>query len=533
MLSVLLKKQLAEIFRTYFYDAKKNRARSKKATAGFVLLFLVVMVGLLGGIFTYLSRETCAPLVEADMGWLYFIIMGLLAIVLGVFGSVFNTYSCLYLAKDNDLLLSMPIPVRVIMASRLLSVYIMGLMYSAVVILPAVVVYWITAPLSAGAVFGGLLLIFLISVFVLTLSCALGWVVAKISLKLKNKGFVTVLISLAFIVGYYFLYYKAQTLIGKLVENVAVYGNKIKGAAYPLYLLGRVGTGNPFAMAVVSLVVLALFAMMWALMSRSFLKIATSSGHTAKKAYKESAKKQKSIWATLLAKEFGRFTSSPTYMLNCGLGILLLPVGGTLLLWKGTAVVSVFNVMLGERAGTVPVLLCAMVCLLASMNDMVAPSVSLEGKNLWLMQSLPVTPWQVLRAKLSMHLILTGIPALFCAVCAAIIYPYTPFGMVLAFLVPLSYVLFSALFGLFLGLKLPNLHWTSEITPIKQSACVMIALFSGFGYVALLCAGFTLMHGWKLGFIGYMSLVGGITLLACAVLYVWLKKRGCALFATL
>ena len=35
-------------------------------------------------------------------------LMGLLAVFLGAFGSVFNTYSGLYLAKDNDLLLSMP-----------------------------------------------------------------------------------------------------------------------------------------------------------------------------------------------------------------------------------------------------------------------------------------------------------------------------------------------------------------------------------------------------------------------------------------
>ena len=32
----------------------------------------------------------------------------------------------------------------------------------------------------------------LISLFVLALSCLLGWVVAKVSLKLKNKSFVTV-----------------------------------------------------------------------------------------------------------------------------------------------------------------------------------------------------------------------------------------------------------------------------------------------------------------------------------------------------
>lgn len=47
------------------------------------------------------------------------------------------------------------------------------------------------------------------------------------------------------------------------------------------------------------------------------------------------------------------------------------------------------------------------------MNDMAAPSISLEGKNLWLLQSLPVKPWQALRAKLSVQLLLTSIPALF------------------------------------------------------------------------------------------------------------------------
>ena len=50
------------------------------------------------------------------MDWLYFTLMGLVAIFLGAFGSVFNTYSSLYLAKDNDLLLSLPIPLRVIIS---------------------------------------------------------------------------------------------------------------------------------------------------------------------------------------------------------------------------------------------------------------------------------------------------------------------------------------------------------------------------------------------------------------------------------
>ena len=45
MLKVLVKKQLIEIFRSYFYNAKKNKAYSKGATAAYVVLFVMLMVG--------------------------------------------------------------------------------------------------------------------------------------------------------------------------------------------------------------------------------------------------------------------------------------------------------------------------------------------------------------------------------------------------------------------------------------------------------------------------------------------------------
>ena len=336
-----------------------------------------------------------------------------------------------------------------------------------------------------------------------------------------------------FLGAYYFFYFKAQTLIQELIENAAVYGEKIKGAAYPIYLLGQMGTGDPIAMLSVSAAVLVLFALMWWLLSRSFLKIATASGKTEKKVYKETAVRQKGVSGALLAKEFKRFTASPNYMLNCGLGILLLFVCGILLLIKGAEMISVLNAIFDGSAGSIPVLLCTAICLIACMNDMAAPSVSLEGKTLWLAQSLPVTPWQVLRAKLSVQLLLTGVPVLFCILCTAFIYPYTLPELLLTVLVPLSFTVLSALFDLFLGLKLVNLSWTSEITPIKQSASAAVALLSGFAYAVLLCIGFMALGGWKLGYVAYMACFAAVSLALSAVLYAWLRKKGSALFASL
>lgn len=389
MLKILLKKQLAEIFRSYFYDAKKNKARSKGAVIAYMVSFVVLMAGLLGGMFTALSVSLCTPLVSAGMGWLYFAIMGLIAVVLGVFGSVFNTYAGLYLAKDNDLLLSMPIPVGAIMASRILGVYIMGLMYSGIVIIPAAVVYMIQAASAAAEFIGPVLLAVLISVLVLTLSCALGWVVAQISKKLKNRSFITVIISLLFLGAYYFIYFRAQSVITDIIANAAEYGDKIRGAAYPVYLFGNAGAGDPVSMLILTAVVAVLFALMWVLISRSFIKIATATGSTGKKVLRAKPAGRKSVDSALLSKEFARFTSSPNYMLNSGLGTVLLPAFGIFLLIRGGEYAALFRQVFAGHSGFVPVILTSAVCAVASMNDISAPSVSLEGKNIWIAQSLP------------------------------------------------------------------------------------------------------------------------------------------------
>ena len=70
MIKLLVKKQLTEIFRSYFYDAKKNKARSRASTIGFIVLFVLLMAGLLGGMFTWLSLSLCGDFAAMQLGWL-------------------------------------------------------------------------------------------------------------------------------------------------------------------------------------------------------------------------------------------------------------------------------------------------------------------------------------------------------------------------------------------------------------------------------------------------------------------------------
>ena len=58
---ILIKKQMMEIFRSYFYDSKKNKKRSTVSTILFMLIYAVMMVGVLGGMFAYFSKGICGP----------------------------------------------------------------------------------------------------------------------------------------------------------------------------------------------------------------------------------------------------------------------------------------------------------------------------------------------------------------------------------------------------------------------------------------------------------------------------------------
>lgn len=532
MFKTLLKKQLYQLNQSFFYDSKKGKARSKVSSIGYIVFFAVIMIGVLGGMFTYFSLVLCNGLVGIGYGWLYFAISAMTAVMMGVFGSVFNTYASLYQAKDNDLLLSMPIPVRQIMLVRLLGVYLMGLLYSAVIITPAVVVYWIRGSHSFFAVLGGLLLIAEVSVIVLVLSCILGLAVAKASTKLKNKSIVTTVLSLAFLAAYYYVYANAYTLLQSVITNAAVIGEKVRGAAYPVYILGKAGEGDAVSVLSAFLVCGALLALTYYVMEKSFLKIATSTGKVSRKEYRAKRTKSKSADHALFSKEMSRFLSSPTYMLNCALGTIIIPAGGIAFLVKGNYLTELFGEALGEQKGFLFVAAAALVCLLSTMNYTTAPSVSLEGKTHWLSCSLPVSSWQILRSKLMLHLALTVIPSVFCSVClCAVLRPSVP-ECLFIIVMPVIFTVFYAAFGLVINLKSPNLNWTNETAAVKQSLGILVTLFAGWIFaVAVALCGYFLTK--KINALAFLVLASAVMTAAAVLLLVWLRKKGTKIYESL
>lgn len=535
MLKVLIKRQFTEIFRSYFVNVKTNKARSGGQIVGMFVLFAFLMM-ILAGAFFGMGMGLAVVMFPLNMGWLYYALMGTLAIALGTFGSVFNTYASLYLAKDNDLLLSMPIRPRDILVARMVSVYGLSLLYSGIVWLPTVIMGLLFGPRTLLGIAFSVLLTLIIPLFVTVLTCALGFVVAAVASRLKNKAFITVILSVVLLGAYYTVCFRLSDFIGLIEANSEAVGSGIRRYGNFIYQLGCAAEGRVLPMLIFTGVTAVLTALCIFILSRSFIRIVTrtSSSGTVAKAQKTSG--THSVGGALLRREFKRFTSSATYMLNCGLGLLFVAAVSVMLIIRLPSAQPILDALGTDNArlpAFLPLAAPLILCLIISMDAVTTPSVSLEGKNLWILRTLPVRGREVLRAKLNMGWLVNGPLTALCAAGVCIALEGSWYVVLLAVVFPLVFTRMIASIGLILGVKHANLTWTNEAVPIKQSMSVLVSMLIGWGTVivcAALCVG-----AFFLGLPSWLPLLVCSLLLAGAdaIAEAWLMGKGERVFDAL
>lgn len=86
----------------------------------------------------------------------------------------------------------------------------------------------------------------------------------------------TIVFSLVFFALYFCLYYQAEDLVKTLAANSIGIGANIMDSAYPLYLTGLGASGDLLPLFGVAVVIIAFFAIVYAVLSHSFIKLATA-----------------------------------------------------------------------------------------------------------------------------------------------------------------------------------------------------------------------------------------------------------------
>lgn len=529
MVGLLVKKEMKNLFRTYFINQKSGKGYSKGKTLSFICLFVFLMV-IMMGMFFGLGMSMAGPFVSMDLGWFYFAIMGMMALALGVFGDVFNTYAMLYKAKDNELLLSLPIPPSRILISRMVVVFLLGMLYESLVFIPAVLGFWISGGANYYnvplAIVSQVLIYIFLGLFITTLTCLLGWLVALISNKMKHKSLGVVVLSVFFL-GLYFLFcMKLSDFINALLLNAEAFSNRVKSVFYPAFAFGMAGVGNVLDTLIFVAFSLVTFLIAVYFLSISFKKITTTSSGNVKRRFRGVRGKLSSQYRTVMRMERIRFTSIPTYTLNAGLGLLFMPVMLVLLIIKKDSVIPVIEMLGGTEYGPIiPMVLSAMMATIVSMDCGSAPSMSLEGKNLWILQSSPIGEKTIMRGKIDFHFYLNAIPAFLLSFLGSIVLGLSVLDVVLITIYTVAFTYLVSSFGMMIGTMRANLNWTNPVIPIKQSMAVMITLFGGWIVAILYPLGWYLMRSFMPGVV-WKIVMTALIIVFDLVCYRWCVTKG-------
>ena len=311
------------------------------------------------------------------------------------------------------------------------------------------------------------------------ISCLLGWLL-HLLLSRMNKSAASLLYMVVFLAAYFYIYSQASTIMNAMVIS----GDRIAGILswiWPLYALGKGSDGQLLYTLGSLLLCCACFALAWIILSRTFLKTATAQGVSRKRGKLNLAGTSASSPKNAIAgKELRKFLSSPVYLTNAGIGILMalvLTVAGVL--FRGDMLEML--AMMPELDPLKPLLVCVFVAFLGSTVYISCPSVSLEGKNLWILKSLPIPSRDILCAKLAFHNRMT-IPVLsLAALVLSVTYSCCLADIALCTLFAALIALTSGLLGMNAGLHWARLDYISEAYPVKQSLGAGVTMFGMMG----------------------------------------------------
>lgn len=533
MLKALVKSRFASMFSSMF---RGNRGKKKRGPLIKILsaVLAVYIIAQFLVIFGFLFDTILPPLLDAGLGWLYFALVGIMAFGFIFFGSVLMTQSTLFEAKDNEMLLAMPIPPRLILMSRMLTLLGVNYVFEVLICISAAVVFAMRAPVTfLGAAYFVIAFLFL-PLMAMALSCFFGWLLALVTSRLRMKSLLVTAMSIVFLLLYFYVASSLGDYLNYLILNGARIGQAVQRALFPAYHLGlAVAQENAGSLLIFILCSALPFLLVYWVLSLNFVRIVTARPGASRARYREKPLKVSGAMAALVRKELRHFFSSPMYILNASMGVIFTCILPIALLFNRDLLGTLFaDEFPGIAELTGPFVLLVL-CGISTTNIISAPSISLEGKNLWIAQSIPVKAGDVLLSKAYMHMAVCLPAVLFAGVMLNLILDIGLLMRALLFLAPGALTLFQALFGVAVNLRFPKFDWISEMIAVKQGASTLIAMFGAMALVALP----TVVYATALsGMIGLEVYIALVTLLVCALaagLYIFLKTKGARMFEAL
>lgn len=469
----------------YSKDKKKRRQLIINLVGMVVAYaFLMIYCGLTCFGYGQIGLISCVPVMVAIM-----------ISALSFFLTLLRCNGYLFHFKEYDMLMALPFETKTIAGMKFLYMYVKCLPWYVAISLPMMVGYGYYRKPSMIVYPIWMLLSLMLPVIPMLAASVIGFFITKISAGFRLKNLVQTLLLFLVILFCFSLRFIIEALfkngqVEQSLENISEILNHFTDVYIPAkWFTNAVVHCRISDMLLLSGITILLFELVFLMVGRSYRQINSAlMSHGMAKAYVMTTQRTKSVLNTLAFKEYKRLTGSFTYMGNALIGVLMVVLFGFVSLF--VSMDRIIEIVLQGAPVTKEMLYPAIPLILYFFVGMVpttAISPSLEGKNYWIVQSLPISKKTLYQGKMLFHMYLSVPCMLFATICLCISAKAPLLNTLLYLVEGLVLCAFSTAWGCACGVKHMRLDWENEVEVVKQGAAVTIYLLPNMFVTMGLC----------------------------------------------
>ena len=483
---LLLKTQIYNFFSlNELFHSEKKKGNFVFITAAGIFTLLAFLSG-----YNVMTAIALAKMGQAHLIPAYMVSVS--SFIILVF-TVLRSNGILFGSRDYEMLSSLPVQAKEIISSKFGFLYLLNFLMGILFILPAGIVWQIYDSHHLIFFFMYLVSVVFVPFVPMCIASLIGVLITGVSSKFRRKNIFSLIFSFAILGGLLGIgIYSMQT--GSSGENLGVTLMEQVSSLYPLSAwfnytdsISLVGNVRFWLLSVlVFFIFVKIVEHRYARLNSYVLQC-----HTVSVGGKTSLKKH-SVFSAMYLKEIGRYFSSYLWVLNTGLGVVLLCVVSLALcvispemIGKYTGIEDVDS-FLGQFP---PLIIAAML----SISCPAASAISLEGKNLWILQSVPLSNKTFLKSKIALTLTIHSTGYLLSVAVFLIRFQFNAIQALTLLVVPVCYSIFTAVQGTYINCRFPKFDWDNEMVVVKQSISVILS-----GVIGMICIAVPALLHWFL-----------------------------------
>ncbi|MCQ2082252.1 MAG: hypothetical protein MJZ11_11390 [Lachnospiraceae bacterium] len=440
---------------------------------GILYLFLIILVGAQSIGFALIGMYNAIPELCA-----------LVISIIAFFFTLIKAGGYLFGFKEYDMLMSMPFSVKDIVASKFLYMYLKTLPWFVSVSIAMLIGFAVGGSINIISIILWLVLSLIVPIIPMVLASLISFLAVKIGAGRKHKqvvqAFLTIVILLPIMFSNYFMnHFTENKSLQDISEITSGYIGKISGYYPPAKWFEKsIMDKDIVSILLLICITIVIFELFFSLVAKYFKQINTNlkNGVKSKKATSLEIKK-KSMVVSIAYKEFKRLTGSSIYLTNIFIGQVISVIAGVAVLIIGLD--RAVEVVLEGAPLNKEMLIPAIPFVTYLFVGMVAStccSPSLEGKNYWIIKSMPIDPLADCKGKMLFNMFLSAPFGIFFVLCIDISGKFSAVTILLGIIAVTAMCMFSTTYGLVCGLKHRKLDWDNEVEVVKQGRAVLVYL---------------------------------------------------------